>query len=716
MSHDNLNDDGLADALKRQWNNAPSYVGSVLFHGVVFILFLILTPLPKPINSSSIYVTTELIGPQEFEDPIEQPVNIKTGMDTDDTENLSLNNLGNFTMDAPVISQNLAFDIQDEPTNEPRQDNSDFATDFGKGADAIPVSSIMEMKNKGDFGGFSSRNRREKKKMLKQYGGDKSSEAALERGLRWLARHQDTDGSWKLFYNPKYFSGRFGFIKEPHLKEQNDSSGKRNEWCMSSVTVPYDMTLALELDHVDDYASVFINGRKHGPYPNSNSGENQSWKGTFEVKKGDKFRVKVTSSSVGKIWCIGRYHDAKFPAPVPMRRAPYFRTEAGLTALCTLAFLGAGNTAKIGRYKNYVRKAQHFLLNVTYEEFGTALPAPIAYEAPIMIMALSELYGMDADPKIKVKVQRLIDMGVKYQLKNGGWPENVANDKQGSWHNTTWWLCALKSARIAGLNVPDRVFDKGLASIMECVTFEGESNRYANIQGKPGYPRAEGAPISKMVSSMAVYLMNSIKGVGLEDEKIRAMCELMVLAGTNRNGVWDWPGGNLGLTYKGKVKFLPEFFEADDAEKKNDGGKYQSYFMRSIKGFPTGKWGKPEYMESFDQLVSGAGLKTRFNWYSATYWFWQGNSFSRLGRDTPYWQGWNNNFKPYLIYTQAKNGKWPSLLTVDNKIAARLETGDIDGSWPGVFLANGCGPFEDMGQAGATAFCCMMLEVYYNYN
>jgi len=47
--------------------------------------------------------------------------------------------------------------------------------------------------NKGEFSGRSEAGR---KALLTKYGGTKASEGSVQRGLEWLARHQNYDGSW----------------------------------------------------------------------------------------------------------------------------------------------------------------------------------------------------------------------------------------------------------------------------------------------------------------------------------------------------------------------------------------------------------------------------------------------------------------------------------------------------------------------------------------
>ena len=47
-------------------------------------------------------------------------------------------------------------------------------------------------------GMFAGRNADQRKKLAESEGGSESSEAAVENGLKWLAKHQDKDGRWSL--------------------------------------------------------------------------------------------------------------------------------------------------------------------------------------------------------------------------------------------------------------------------------------------------------------------------------------------------------------------------------------------------------------------------------------------------------------------------------------------------------------------------------------
>ncbi len=59
-------------------------------------------------------------------------------------------------------------------------------------------------------GMFAGRDAEERKKLAETEGGNEASESAVERGLKWLADHQDTDGHWSLneFHTAGQCNGR----------------------------------------------------------------------------------------------------------------------------------------------------------------------------------------------------------------------------------------------------------------------------------------------------------------------------------------------------------------------------------------------------------------------------------------------------------------------------------------------------------------------------
>ena len=137
------------------------------------------------------------------------------------------------------------------------------------------------------------------------------------------------------------------------------------------------------------------------------------------------------------------------------------RTEA-IGALGLLSFLGHGETPDSEEFGATVTKVISYLVSTVgangYVKSG------IMYEQGAVTLALSEAYGMTQSPVIKEPLERLIKGILEAQkvkktspLHQGGWhyaPALPTADTSVS----GWIIMGLKSARIAGLQVPDEAY------------------------------------------------------------------------------------------------------------------------------------------------------------------------------------------------------------------------------------------------------------------
>ncbi|MCA9182596.1 MAG: hypothetical protein KDA51_14130, partial [Planctomycetales bacterium] len=141
--------------------------------------------------------------------------------------------------------------------------------------------------------------------------------------------------------------------------------------------------------------------------------------------------------------------------------------DTAITGLALLAFMGAGHTHYEGPHKKNVQKGLEFLLrsqDITEgaSEFGSlagrATPHARMYCHGIATLALSEAYVMTQDKRILPYLQRAIDYTVDCQHSvTGGW--RYQKGQQGDTSQFGWQLMALMSARVAGVNVPQRTID-----------------------------------------------------------------------------------------------------------------------------------------------------------------------------------------------------------------------------------------------------------------
>ncbi|MGO9114022.1 MAG: hypothetical protein ACLP9L_32805 [Thermoguttaceae bacterium] len=136
--------------------------------------------------------------------------------------------------------------------------------------------------------------------------------------------------------------------------------------------------------------------------------------------------------------------------------------DTAATGLALLTYLGAGYTHQDDKYRDVVRRGAEWLVkhqqpdgNLSYQGSD---PTHF-YSQGIATMALCEAYGMTQDRELREPAQKAIDYIVKSQdSRRGGWRYRPQDGSDTS--VTGWQLMALKSARMAGLEVPEETLRK----------------------------------------------------------------------------------------------------------------------------------------------------------------------------------------------------------------------------------------------------------------
>jgi hypothetical protein len=167
------------------------------------------------------------------------------------------------------------------------------------------------------------------------------------------------------------------------------------------------------------------------------------------------------------------------------------KADTGVTGLALLAFLGAGNTHQKGEYAKSVQRGLEFLLTAQAPDgnlAGQAETYAFMYAHGMATFALSEAYAMTGDKRLEAAVRKAINYTISAQLPStGGWrykakerPEELGDTSQ-----LGWQLMALKSAELAGIEIPARVHD-GAVRYLKIVS-TGPQGGKASYQ--PGPPR-----------------------------------------------------------------------------------------------------------------------------------------------------------------------------------------------------------------------------------
>ncbi len=156
------------------------------------------------------------------------------------------------------------------------------------------------------------------------------------------------------------------------------------------------------------------------------------------------------------------------------------------TGLALLPFLGAGHIhTQPGKYQETIRKGVDWL--ISHQEktgelyLGGAHNAQM-YSHAIAAMTLCEAYGLSKDPRLKAPAQMAIVFIAQSQNKDdGGW--RYSPGMPGDTSVFGWQMFALRSARLAGLDVPKNVL-KGCSHYLDEVSTDSFRTRYSYLPGR----------------------------------------------------------------------------------------------------------------------------------------------------------------------------------------------------------------------------------------
>lgn len=154
------------------------------------------------------------------------------------------------------------------------------------------------------------------------------------------------------------------------------------------------------------------------------------------------------------------------------------------TGLALLPFFGAGEVTEESTYKDIVDKGLYYLSSrMLVTPHGGDLQEGTMYAQGIAAIALCEAYAMTRDESLRPTAQYAIDFICSAQHKEGGW--RYFPGQPGDTTVFGWQIMALKSARMADLQVPQRVLDMAKGFLDGVQT---ENGAYYGYQGPDRLP------------------------------------------------------------------------------------------------------------------------------------------------------------------------------------------------------------------------------------
>jgi hypothetical protein len=153
--------------------------------------------------------------------------------------------------------------------------------------------------------------------------------------------------------------------------------------------------------------------------------------------------------------------------------------QLAATAMALLAFQGAGNTHKAGKYERNVSRGIETLVRMQDNDGNFFPEGPYhhhLYSQAQATIAICELYGMTKDPKYLAPAQKALDYASRIQTPGlGGWRYVPRQDVDTS--VTGWFVMALQSGLMAGLDVQSPTLD-AVSSFLDKVTKDGSTYGY----------------------------------------------------------------------------------------------------------------------------------------------------------------------------------------------------------------------------------------------
>lgn len=185
-------DDGDREAERRTnfvlFAAMPSWMVSLVLH-VIIILLLALWYLPViPVFNADLTIGRPDVTESEIANLDESVADVEVSLDAMTSE-VSV-------QDAPEIQTDNPALVDDPLDTQAATMQVELAT-IGFEAESSDLMSEI-----GSFSGsgLEGRSASERARMIREAGGTEGSEQAVKRGLQWLQRHQNPDGSWNFFH------------------------------------------------------------------------------------------------------------------------------------------------------------------------------------------------------------------------------------------------------------------------------------------------------------------------------------------------------------------------------------------------------------------------------------------------------------------------------------------------------------------------------------
>jgi len=197
-------------------------------------------------------------------------------------------------------------------------------------------------------------------------------------------------------------------------------------------------------------------------------------------------------------------------------------SDTAATGLALLSFFGAGYTHLGDKHRDTVRAGVDWLVERQKEDgdlFTGGSDYVWLYSHGIAAIALCEAYGMTRDPNLREPAQRAIEFIVRAQHKTlGGWRYQPGRESDTS--VSGWQLMAMKSAQMAGLEIPEEAMAR--TAVWLDIAQADSGARYSYNPYAADTPRQRAGRAPNLAMTAEGLLMRMYLGWSGADERLRA--------------------------------------------------------------------------------------------------------------------------------------------------------------------------------------------------
>lgn len=232
----------------------------------------------------------------------------------------------------------------------------------------------------------------------------------------------------------------------------------------------------------------------------------------------------------------GRWSLHELPAGAGMDDAALgqMQSDTAATGLALLSYLGAGYTHLDDKHRAVVRRGIDWLVahqKPNGDLFTGGTQYAWFYSHGIAAIALCEAYGMTQDPDLREPARKAIEFLLNTQHPDrGGWRYdlNPATGRAGETDTsvTGWALMAMKSAQMAGIEVPDEAFRK-VEGWLELAHSTQQSGRYVYNPFAGETPQQREGRKPSLAMTAEAMLMQMYLGRSRDDERLLAGAEYL---------------------------------------------------------------------------------------------------------------------------------------------------------------------------------------------